>query len=118
MNTRLSTIGFLTFERGRRGGLQRALVIGLAVAGLLVYVGGKVSIYQLGYRIESLKKEKQDLERANRALTIEASSLTSSARIEEIAVKRLGMVHPAEENIVVVRRKHNGVAQPGRKFER
>jgi cell division protein FtsL len=109
MTTRAGNIGQLVFERSRRGGLRRALIMLLIVAVLLLYVGGKVKIMRLGYQIEALEREKRDLERANRSLRIEASSLTSPARIEELAVKRLGMVRPAKENVVVVKRK----AKPG-----
>lgn len=105
MTTRVGEIGSLVFERSRRGNLGRVLIVILVVAGLMLYVGGKVQIVHLGYQIESLEREKQGLERENRSLLIEASSLTSPARIEEIAVKRLGMVRPAKENIVVVKRK-------------
>jgi cell division protein FtsL len=105
MSTRIGNIGFLPFALGRRGSFRRVLIIGLVVVGLLLYVGEKVKIYRLGYQIEALKKEKQELERANRSLKIEASSLTSPARIEEIAVKRLGMVRPGKENVVVVKRR-------------
>jgi cell division protein FtsL len=111
MSTRTGNIGVLPFEWGRRSSLRRVALLGLVVAGLLFYVGEKVKIYQLGYRIEALKKDKQELERTNRSLRIEASSLTSPARIEELAVKRLGMVRPARENIVVVKRK---TAESGR----
>jgi cell division protein FtsL len=79
----------------------------LIIAGLILYVGGKVKIVRVGYQIEGLEREKRDLERENRSLLIEASSLSSPARIEEIAVKRLGMVRPAKENVVVVKRKGN-----------
>lgn len=105
MNTRAGDIGSFVFERGGRGGLRKALVIGVIVLGLFLYVGGKVKIVQLGYRIEALEREKQDLERHNRSLRIEASSLSSPARLEEIAVKRLGMVRPPKENIVIVKRR-------------
>ena len=77
----------------------------LILSGLLLYVGGKVQIVRLGYQIDVLEREKHELERENRSLLIEASSLSSPARIEEIAIKRLGMVRPAKENIVVVKRK-------------
>lgn len=112
MSTRLTNIGFLTFDWNRRNSLHRTLLIGIAVAGVLLYVGGKVKIYQLGYRIEALQKEKQELERANRSLKIESSSLSSPARIEEIATRRLGMVRPAKENIVVVRRREEQGISP------
>lgn len=84
------------------------LAAGLFVIGLMLYVGAKVQIVRLGYRTEALEREKRELERANRSLRIEASSLAAPARIEEIAIKRMGMVRPAKENIVMVRRKADG----------
>jgi len=77
----------------------------LIIAGLILYVGGKVQIMRLGYRIEALEREKRDLERENRSLLIETSSMTSPARIEEFAIMRLGMVRPAKENVITVKRK-------------
>jgi cell division protein FtsL len=54
-----------------------------------------------------MEHEKKDLERSNRSLRIETSSLSSPARIEAIALKRLGMVRPAKENVVAVKRKED-----------
>jgi cell division protein FtsL len=107
MTTRVNEISSFVFERSRRGSLRRIVIILLIVASLILYVGGKVQLVRLGYQIETLEHEKQDLERANRSLLIEASSLASPGRIEEIAGKRLGMVRPAKENIVAVKRKEN-----------
>ena len=87
--------------------MRRVMVVLMIVAALLLYVGGKVKIVQLGYQIEALEKEKGDLERENRALRIEAASLSSPARIEEIALKRLGMVRIAKENLIVVKRQQH-----------
>ncbi len=103
MSSRVGVIGALV--TGRSGNLRRVLMVLLIVACLILYVGGKVKIVQLGYRIDTLEREKQELERENRSLRIEASSLSSSARIEDIAIKRLGMVRPQKENVVVVKRK-------------
>jgi len=105
MTMRVGNIGTLVFERSKRGSLRRILITLLIIAGLLLYVGGKVTIMRLGYRIDALEHEKQELERANRSLRIEASSLTSPARIEEIATKRLGLIRPKKEDIVIVKRK-------------
>jgi cell division protein FtsL len=107
MATRVHEISSFVFERSRRGSLRRIVIIFLIVASLILYVGGKVQLVRLGYQIEILEHEKQDLERANRSLLIEASSLASPGRIEEIAGKRLGMVRPVKENIVAVKRKEN-----------
>ncbi len=105
MTTRVGSIGSLVFERGRRGSMRRLIAALLVIAALLLYVGGKVKIMRLGYQIEALEREKQGLERANRSLRIEESSLTSPARIEEIATKKLGMIRPPKEAVVVVKRK-------------
>ncbi len=109
MTSRAGDIGSLVFERSRRGSLRRVLAILFVVAGLMLYVGGKVKIVRLGYQIEALEREKKELERENRSLRIEASSLTAPARIEEIAVKRLGMIRPPKDNVVVVKRKRDAV---------
>jgi len=105
MQTQAGDIGAFVFERGKRGSLRRVMVVLVIVAALLLYVGGKVKIVQLGYQLEALEKEKRDLERENRALRIEAASLSSPARIEEIALKRLGMVRIARENLIVVKQQ-------------
>ena len=107
MTTRTGDIGFFIFERSKRGNLRRVLISLFIIAALILYVGGKVQIVRLGYQIEALEREKKEMERANRSLRIEASSLSSPARIEEIAMKRLGMVRPPKENIVIVKRKGN-----------
>lgn len=109
MTSRAGDIGSFMFARSRQGSLRRVLVVLLIIASLILYVAGKVSIVRLGYRIEALEREKKELERANRSLRIEASSLSSPARIEEIATRHMGMVRPPKENVVMVRRK----AAPG-----
>lgn len=111
MMMRAAAIGALVLSPRRRGSLRRLLIPLLIIAGLLLYVGGKVTIMRLGYRIEALEREKKELERANRSLRIEASSLAAPARIEEIAVGKLGMVRPPKENIVVVKRREDSSPQ-------
>jgi cell division protein FtsL len=95
------------FERSRRGSFRRFLIALLVITALLLYVAGKVKIVRLGYQIEALEIQKRELEHENRSLLIEVSSLSAPARIEEIAIKRLGMIRPAKENIVIVKRKKN-----------
>ncbi len=114
MNMRAGQFGPLALPKVGSANLRTVVLAVLVVVGLMIYVGGKVQIMRLGYRIDELEKQKQDLERANRALQIEASSLSAPGRIEEIAVKQLGMVRPAKENVVVVRRMPQAGAPPRR----
>jgi len=85
--------------------MRTVMIVLFVIALLILYVAGKVSIVRLGYGIDGLEREKKELERANRSLRIEASSLSSPARIEEIAVGRMGMIRPPKENVVTVKRK-------------
>jgi cell division protein FtsL len=110
MSTRAGHIGSFPFPQTRSGNLRLVLLFGFIVLVLMLYVGGKVQIMRLGYQIDELEKQKRDLERRNRSLQIEASSLSAPGRIEEIAIKRLGMVRPVKENIVVVKRKTGDTA--------
>ncbi len=105
MISRTGHVGSFIFERGRRSSIRTVLIVLFIIAVLILYVAGKVSIVRLGYRIEGLEREKKELERANRSLRIEASSLSSPARLEEIAIKRMGMIRPPKENVVTVKRK-------------
>jgi cell division protein FtsL len=109
MTTRAGDIGSIVFGRSRRDSFRRGLIALLIISGLLLYVAAKVQIVKLGYQLDVLEQQKHELERENRSLQIEASSLSSPARIEEIATKHLGMVRPAKENIVVVKRKSDTV---------
>ncbi len=110
MSSRLSQIAAQPFLDRRTGSYRWIVIAACVVALLMVYVAGKVQIVRLGYQIEELEKQKQELERANRALQIEASSLAAPQRIEEIAVKRLGMVRPKKEDVVAVRRLSGAAA--------
>jgi cell division protein FtsL len=105
MNTRAGQIRPFPYAVQKGGNLRLVMLFGFVVLVLMLYVGGKVQILRLGYQIDEMEKQKRDLERMNRSLQIEAASLSTPGRIEEIAVKRLGMVRPPKENIVVVKRK-------------
>lgn len=114
MSIRFGQIATQPFVDRRTGSFRWIVIAACVVALLIVYVGGKVQIVRLGYQIEELEQKKQELERANRSLQIEASSLAAPARIEEIGLKRLGMVRPAKENVVVVKRVAGGAQGSGR----
>ncbi len=105
MMSRVGHMGSFVLNRTRQGNVRKIFATLFMVTVLMLYVAGKVKIVRLGYQIEAMESEKKELERENRSLRIEASSLTASARIEEIAINRLGMIRPAKDNIVVVKRK-------------
>jgi cell division protein FtsL len=111
MSTRAGQLGPFALRQSGYRNLRWVVILAAAVVVAMFVVGGKSQVVRLGYRINELEQQKRELERANRALTIEASSLAAPARVEEIAVTRFGMVRPAKENIVVVKRRQT--AAPG-----
>lgn len=84
---------------------HRLVLIGLVLAGFLVGVSITVycsQIITLGYQITSLEKELALLRIENHSLDEEIKRMTSLERVEFLAVNKLGMVRPDENNILVV----------------
>lgn len=81
----------------------RVLAAGLLVVGLILLdVRQHVRIVSLGYEVESLGKERDRMKNRNRELLIEAESLSALDRIEGIAMERLGMIRPEENQIRII----------------
>ena len=69
--------------------------IGILVAVLLLLdIGQRIHMINLGYEIEQLSRTHRDIERRHKELLIERETLSSLDRIEQIAVKQLGMKQP------------------------
>jgi cell division protein FtsL len=54
--------------------------------------------------MERLQKERAVEEETNRRLRLEVEALRSPRRIEEIAIRKLHMVHPARDEAIVIER--------------
>ncbi len=69
---------------------------------MLGYVVQRAYVMKLGYEIEGLRKEKKNLEQIHNSLLIERAALTSTERIEKIAISFLGLKNPGNNQIVLV----------------
>lgn len=83
----------------------RLAIIGLVLAGFLT--GVMITVYcsqviTLGYQITRLEKELALLRVENHDLAEEVHKMTSLERVEAIAVGKLGMVKPDNNNVLVV----------------
>ena len=82
---------------GRWRELLKQLAVGGLLAGVVfLYAWQHFQCVQLGYQLESLKAQQAQLAQLNRQLTLEAASLRSPARIDEIARGQLGLTAPAK----------------------
>lgn len=79
------------------------IVVLLIAAFGMVYVWQRVQVIAIGYQIEALKKEKDELLRTNKALDIETATLTSPERIDAIARHDMGMTDALDTQLVVVK---------------
>lgn len=94
---------YLVRERDRRLARELALVLLVVVllgGGLLGYTWIHLEALHTGYRIDLLERQLSELSQIERQLQLEASYLASPQRIEERAVRELGMRQPALEQVV------------------
>jgi len=84
------------------------ILVGAVSALSFLYVWQSLRVITTGYEIEALKKEKEDLLKTNKALKIEAATLTSPDRIDSIARCDISMKTPGDLQIVTVKRMDRG----------
>lgn len=72
---------------------------------MFFYAIQRISVIRLGYDVERLKKEVKNLEQINKGLLIERASLTSSERIETLALSYLGLKKPDSDQIVLIEKQ-------------
>jgi cell division protein FtsL len=90
-------------EDPRRAREMRQFGIALACLFLLVmtYAGQHFKAIEYGYRIESLKLQRDGMAEMNRALRLEDASLRDPERIDELA-RRLGLQSPAAGQVLLL----------------
>jgi len=74
------------------------------VAGLFLLVWLRTAIVSMEYELAELNTQKMALLREERYLMAKRASLYAAKRIEDVAMKRLGMDVPDRENIFYVKR--------------
>ena len=69
----------------------------------LVFVWSRIEVVNLEYEISSYQGRVRDLQQESKRLQLEAASLSSPSRIENMARTRLGLRMPAPEQVITVR---------------
>ena len=80
------------------------LGVGVFVGGLLLLAWQRNQWTTIGYGMDELKKAAAVEETTHRDLLVEAATLRSPQRIEEIATTQLHMVAPTQTEAVVIER--------------
>jgi cell division protein FtsL len=69
---------------------------------LLFYVWQSVQSVKMNYQISRLEKEIQFFKNNNKYLNVRLDELTALSRVERIARRKLGLVSPKENDIIVI----------------
>jgi cell division protein FtsL len=104
-NRRPVVNAYLVRERDRRRFRELmavALVILPVASGLLAYTWIHLEVMRIGYRIDRLERELEELNQLERQLRLEAAYLASPQRVAARAVHELGMRRPRVEQVVVL----------------
>ncbi|MFH1238758.1 MAG: cell division protein FtsL [bacterium] len=66
------------------------------------YVWQHIQVIKVGYRINKLQAQLEELKNKNRYLRVQANQLKSLDRIEKIAIEELKMVKPNRNDKVIM----------------
>ena len=79
-------------------------VVGTLVLGLVLYAWPHLQVRQVDGERVRMSREHDRLVEVNRKLRLEKASLENLGRVEQIAVRDLGLRPPAPESLIVVER--------------
>jgi cell division protein FtsL len=79
-------------------------VVSTLVLGLVLYAWPHLQVRQVDGERVRMSREREQLVEANRKLRLEKASLENLKRVEQIAVRDLGLRPPAAESLIVVER--------------
>ena len=92
-------------DRERHLEMWRSMAVGVFLVAVLLFSAWQhFELLRHGYRIEQMEKERSAEDEVNRHLRLEIDTLRSPARIERLAIARLGMVSPASDDATVIER--------------
>ena len=69
---------------------------------LLFYVWQSVQSVKINYQMSRLEKEIKFFKNNNKYLNVRLDELTTLSRVEKIARKKLGLISPKENDIIVI----------------
>ena len=102
--TRIRRQGLLGYQNLRMRGLFKSMsvYVALFLVFALTYVWSHIKVMELGYHIRQLEETQEKLKEQNRALMVEAATLRSPQRLENIA-KELGLKRPDEHKVYIIK---------------
>ncbi len=82
--------------------LGMTVLLAISVLPTAIYVVGQLEYVRTRYRIEELRRQYERLVEMEQRLRVERASLSTPLRIEEVALRELGLVVAEPEHVQVV----------------
>lgn len=89
------------------------LSVVIVLLSVLLYLWPQVRLISLGYQQNALQSQRVQLLQRQQELQVERATLRKLSRIEDIAIRRLGMQAPNVSQVIYVRSGQH-IAAPGR----
>ena len=87
----------------RQASVTVLLSVVIVLVSVLLYLWPQVRLINLGYRQNALQARRTQMLQRQQELLVERATLCQPSRIEEIAVRRLGMQAPKLSQVIYVR---------------
>jgi cell division protein FtsL len=82
--------------------LRRILIVAAVVTVIFLDIWQHVHIVTMGYEVEHARQKQKELQQVHKQLLVEVETLSALDRIEQIAIRRLGMNKPREGQMIQV----------------
>jgi cell division protein FtsL len=97
----------------RQATVTVVLSVVMVLVSVLLYLWPQVRLVSLGYRQNTLQARRVQMLQRQQELQVERATLHQLSRIEDIAIRRLGMQAPSISQVIYVRSGQH-IAGPGR----
>lgn len=92
-------------DEARQRELWQSVAVGVFLVTVLLFSAWQhFELLRHGYRIEQMQQQRAAEEEINRHLRLEIETLRAPARIERLAMERLQLVVPKQEEAIVIQR--------------
>lgn len=82
------------------------IAFGLIGSGIFFYSWPRVRLVTMTYDYNKLRAKENELIHLNRMLKLELASIKSLKKVEKIAIEKMGMIEPKDEDIIFIKVKN------------
>lgn len=90
----------LSAHQKKRLAKELILLMTALITCSLFYVWSRIKVIEKGYRLGELRQQQSELQETYNNLSLEAATLRSPQRLEQIGRKQFGLIPPREDQVI------------------